>query len=319
MRRSDVIAALIVYAVLLCAAWIFAAHTSMAASLGPAFPTVFLSLALVLAPLLWFGFSGADWLRARLRSRTARVATASYFVLPYLLSSLSMGAFDWHIAVALLFLSVGLTVLFELRRAGESSLGWQDLVILAALAVPIIFNLFRRGWPAGGFPKLLLADLALYLYLLVRRLPRVGYDFRPQKCDLAIGLREWLFFAPIAIGLGFALGFLHWHPGAPRPLELVGGLAFTLVFIAVPEELFFRGLLLNLLETRLPRLPALLVSAVIFGLSHFNKGAAFNWRYVLLAGLAGIFYGRAWRYRDRVLTSAITHTLVDVTWSRWLR
>lgn len=48
-------------------------------------------------------------------------------------------------------------------------------------------------------------------------------------------------------------------------------------------------------------------------------GAAFHWRYVLLAMLAGIFYGRVWRSSRRVLTSAITHTLVDVTWSLWFR
>jgi hypothetical protein len=58
---------------------------------------------------------------------------------------------------------------------------------------------------------------------------------------------------------------------------------------------------------------------VLFGLSHFHKGAAFNWRYVLLAAIAGIFYGRAWRARRKVLASSITHTAVDVVWSLWFR
>ena len=76
----------------------------------------------------------------------------------------------------------------------------------------------------------------------------------------------------------------------------------------------------NLLERRLGRLPALAVTAVLFGLSHFNKRAAhFNWRYVLLAALAGVFYGRAWRQERRVAAAALTHTLADTIWSLALR
>ena len=60
--------------------------------------------------------------------------------------------------------------------------------------------------------------------------------------------------------------------------------------------------------------------AVLFGLSHFNKRAVhFNWRYVLLAAIAGIFYGRAWRDRRRVGASALTHATVDTVWGLWLR
>ena len=95
---------------------------------------------------------------------------------------------------------------------------------------------------------------------------------------------------------------------------------FTFFFIAVPEELFFRGWMQNLLERRLGRWGALAVTSVLFGLAHFNKRAVhFNWRYVLLAALAGVFYGRAWRRDRRVGASAVTHTLVDTVWSLLLR
>ena len=102
--------------------------------------------------------------------------------------------------------------------------------------------------------------------------------------------------------------------------KLLGAFFFTFFFIAVPEELFFRGWLQNLLERRMGRYPALMLTAALFGLSHFNKRAVhFNWRYVLLAALAGIFYGRAWRQERRVGASAITHASVDTIWSLWLR
>jgi membrane protease YdiL (CAAX protease family) len=76
----------------------------------------------------------------------------------------------------------------------------------------------------------------------------------------------------------------------------------------------------NLLERRIGRYPALVLTAILFGLSHFNKRALhFNWRYVLLAAIAGIFYGRAWRQDRRIGSSAITHSSVDTLWSLWLR
>ena len=317
MRRSDTIAAAVGYLALLCSAGAVAGRLQTAVQLGPAFPWAFISFALILAPLVFFGFGAAESLRAVLRSRAARIAAAALLVSPYLLSSLAVGGFDVGVAAVFLLLPVGLAVIFEF--SGDSRLGWPDVLAFAALSLPFLFHLLNSGWAQPGLPKLLLTDIALYLYLVVRPVPRVGYDFHPQLSDLALGVREWIFFAPIAIVLGLALGFLHWHPRIPHPLELLGGSAFTLVFIAVPEELFFRGLLLNLLETRLRPAPSLLISAVLFGLAHFNKGAAFNWRYVLLASLAGMFYGRAWRSRHRVLASAIAHTLVDVTWSLWFR
>jgi hypothetical protein len=64
---------------------------------------------------------------------------------------------------------------------------------------------------------------------------------------------------------------------------------------------------------------ALTIASLIFGLSHFHKGAAFNWRYVIMAAIAGVFYGRAWREKRQLLASSITHTAVDVVWSLWFR
>jgi len=86
----------------------------------------------------------------------------------------------------------------------------------------------------------------------------------------------------------------------------------------VQEELFFRAWVQNLLERRVGRFAALMIVSISFGLSHFNKRSAhLNWRYVLLATIAGIFYGRAWRENRRVPASSITHTFVDFLWSWW--
>jgi hypothetical protein len=112
--------------------------------------------------------------------------------------------------------------------------------------------------------------------------------------DHGVRFREYALYASIAVVLGLGLRFLHFHARWPSAAHAAGAFGFTFLLIAIPEELFFRGWLQNLLERRLGRTPALLVTAVLFGLSHFN------WRYVVMAALAGIFYGRAWRQERRV-------------------
>jgi hypothetical protein len=132
---------------------------------------------------------------------------------------------------------------------------------------------------------------------------------------------ELVFLAPLLIGSGLALGFLHPHANPLRPAMVFAALWAWIrifLFVALPEELYFRAWVQNLLERRLGRAAALVTASVIFGLSHFNKRSThFNWRYVLLASIAGIFYGRAWRRDRRVPASTITHATVDTIWGIW--
>ena len=199
---------------------------------------------------------------------------------------------------------------------------WRDFLVLAVLGLAVDLRWFEGAWPPhlAIFNKILLLDAGIYGFLLIRQLEGAGFDLRLRLKDLAIGLREVVFYTPIALALGLSLGFLHFHPGWPAPSQAAVAWIFTFFFIAVPEELFFRGWLQNLLEKRMGRYGALFLTACLFGLAHFNKRAAhFNWRYVLLAALAGIFYGRAWRQQRRVGASAVTHATVDTIWSLWLR
>ena len=216
---------------------------------------------------------------------------------------------------------VALRRCFSLVRCrSRTAWDWREFLVLPPGAVDLRW--FEPAWPPhlGAFNKMLLLDAGIYGFLAVRRLEGVGFDLRLRLSDLRIGGRELAIFTPIAIALGLWLGFLHLHAYIPPVSHVVLGWIFTFFFIAVPEELFFRGWMQNLLERGLGQRRALLTTAVLFGLSHFNKRAVhFNWRYVVLAALAGIFYGRAWRQERRVGASAITHASVDTLWSLWLR
>jgi membrane protease YdiL (CAAX protease family) len=197
---------------------------------------------------------------------------------------------------------------------------WRDAIVLLTLGLAVDLRWFEPAWPSGltGLGKLLLVDAALYGFVAIRRLRGTGFDFHLRWSDWKTGLRELAFFTPLVLGLGLALGFLHPHGNALR-FSMIPTWIYIFVFVAVPEELYFRAWVQNLLERRVGRRAALGITAVLFGLSHFNKRSAhFNWRYVLLASIAGIFYGRAWRQQRRVPASAITHASVDAIWSFWV-
>ena len=253
-----------------------------------------------------------------------RFACPAALGIPYLLVACGAGVFRWGWFALYALLPVAIAVLLgQAARVDAAQRGnWRDFLVLVVLGLAVDLRWFERAWPAhlAVFNKILLLDAGIYGFVLIRQLDGTGFDLRLRWKDLGIGLREAAFYTPIALALGLSLGFLHLHGVWPGFARMAGAWIFTFFFIAVPEELFFRGWLQNLLEKRLGRYGALFLTACLFGLAHFNKQTAnFNWRYVLLAALAGIFYGRAWRAERRVGASAVTHATVDAIWSLWLR
>ncbi len=285
-------------------------------------PVAIAVLVLELAPAIAFGVAGEPIGRACARwPSVLRTFLPGLCVLPYVVISSSHQMFLWRwfalytvLPVAMAWL-LGQAVIADPEQRGN----WRDAIILLALGLAVDLRWLERAWPAGlaGLGKLLLVDAALYGFVAIRRLSGTGFDFHFRWSDWKTGLRELAFFTPIVLGLGLALGFLHPH-GSTLRLGMIPTWIYIFIFIAVPEELFFRAWVQNLLERRVGQRAALVITAVVFGLSHFNKRSAyFNWRYVILAAIAGIFYGRAWRERRRVPASAITHASVDAIWSFW--
>jgi len=267
----------------------------------------------------------------RVASAIGRLPAALQVLFPALLTlayapvAAARHVFRWDWLVLYTLLPVAIAWL--LLRAAHADPGqrgnWRDAVVLLTLGLAVDLRWFDAAWPAGldALGKLLLVDAGLYGFLGVRQLDNVGFDFRLQWSDWKTGLRELVFFAPAVILLGLALAFIHPHREVPSVFAAVLRWLEIFVFVAIPEELFFRGWVQNLLERRMGRYGGLLPAAILFGLSHFNKrnlpGQHFNWHYVLLASIAGIFYGRAWRERRRLPASTITHTFVDWLWSWW--
>ncbi len=295
----------------------------------PFSPLIVVAALLALVPYFAAGFFPARftvWVRGL--PLLAQLLLPSVLCVPYLLVSVDRGLFSARWLALYAILPVAMAAVLSLSRSGRGGrLGcWPEFLILAVLGLAVDLRWFERAWPAhlSVFNKVLLLDAGIYAFMAIRQLDGVGFDLRLRLRDVAIGLREFLFFFPFALGLGLWLGFLHLHGFGSAigeaALKFAGAWVFTFFFIAVPEELFFRGWMQNLLERRIGPRKALFGTAILFGLSHFNKRAAhFNWRYVLLAAIAGVFYGRAWRRDRRVGASSVTHATVDSVWSLWLR
>lgn len=228
---------------------------------------------------------------------------------PGALYEAGIGSFRvWHLLLLLLYLL--LPPLCLRTAALPAGLGLRDVAALLLVWLPPHLGLFP-----GAVYRFMALDATLLLYLVVRGLQGTGYRWSLTRRDVAIGVGSFLAFALVAVPLGTATGFLAF---GPQPLD-AQALWFRLVAIlfvtAIPEEFLFRGVVHTLLTQRLQGWPAwvpLLCSSLLFGLAHFREG---DWRYMLLAALAGVFYGWSFIRTGHLMSAVLTHTLVDLAWT----
>jgi membrane protease YdiL (CAAX protease family) len=176
------------------------------------------------------------------------------------------------------------------------------------------------GLPVGvgliGYMKLALIVLLLYVVTLSNRLPDAGFTFSLTRRDWREVLINFALFGISAIPIGLITGFIKPSTALPSLLEIAGRGIAIFLFIALPEEILFRGVIQRYLERvlRWAQLPTLILSSVIFGAAHLNNPPNVGY-YFILATLAGVFYGRTFLHTGKVVPAAIVHLLVDWMWS----
>jgi hypothetical protein len=244
-------------------------------------------------------------------------ALAALFPLAAVLVYSLLVAGNWKTAVAGVCY-VLLPVLLMGSCAGHSAGAWQDYVAAACLWLPVWAQWMYWVFP---YPPQLTHVLSILLalavgvtaFVLVRRLDDVGYALEWRRGFVFNYGFNFLVFAAIAIPLGLKIHFIAYAPSIHRlqPLVIIGILLFT----AWPEEFLFRGILQNLLSRSFSNEWAgLIVASVIFGFSHILHAPFPNWKYVLLASIAGFFYGRAWMKTKSLVPGALIHATVDILW-----
>jgi len=136
---------------------------------------------------------------------------------------------------------------------------WKTLALEICVLLPsLIYLRIRRGSPArafmwrrAGFPWLISAlFLGLGLSLLADELDRFIQRFVPMNQDILKGIQEALI--------------------ARTPLDWALIILGVVIVAAVAEESLFRGLVLQTMETTHTQRRAVLASAFVFSLLHFN-------------------------------------------------
>ena len=268
-----------------------------------------------------------QWLEVRLSRAQLASLTVAASLAPYLIYSLASGVFEWLSLAKLFGFCLVIAFLFIFAPPKRDGFLWQDVVVLALLAYPAISGVmfFREIYatPAPEIPplvflgKIMLIPLGATAYLSLRGIRGTGFELRISGQDLRDGLKNYLFFIPLGVPLALGLEFVRW---GPKPVDnlvdlvsVVGSIVGVYLVVSLGEELYFRGIIQNLLTPRLGAPVAQLIASLLFGLVHLPRGFP-NWRYALVAAVAGWFYGRAYAERRSVVASSVTHTLVVVTW-----
>jgi membrane protease YdiL (CAAX protease family) len=188
-----------------------------------------------------------------------------------------------------------------------------------------LFKTFDQFYPdpTPRVPGQIVGALMWYRTMLVsvlciRRMDGIGFGFLPERKDWLIGVRNFLWFLVPGVALALAIEFtkvkdVRWD----GRLLLLTLLTFAggLWVLAVAEEFIFRGLL----QQHLARLfrsntAGLVVASLIFGSGHLAYRQFPNWKFALLATLAGMFYGRAFLQAGSIRAAMVTHALVFTTW-----
>jgi membrane protease YdiL (CAAX protease family) len=203
----------------------------------------------------------------------------------------------------------------------QSAPGWFDLGIVVLLWFPLEFGAGAQWVPASlqGYLHTVAYGvsilLALWIFLLYRAIPGMKYRLPASYKDFAYPVAALLIVAPILISIGLYNGFLAPLHGSSLPAwKLATRFLIILAATALPEEILFRSLIQNLLMQKLgSRTSTLVLASLIFGLAHLNngRGPGLNWRYAVLASVAGFAYGKVFQLGSSVFASMFLHAGVN--------
>src|SRR5207249_6433216 len=122
-------------------------------------------------------------------------------VVPYSIYVAGTDSFHWFPFLKLILYILLPTLLFLTLRNVSERLLWQDALVILALWLPLDFRWMRDVWVwpnnslAYSFNSLLASCLGVFLFVCLRRLEGVGYQYHFEPRDWVIGVRNFLIFA----------------------------------------------------------------------------------------------------------------------------
>lgn len=150
---------------------------------------------------------------------------------------------------------------------------------LLNVAMPIFFNLTLYSY------SMVYAPMFIPIYFLVK-------DGFISRSEAGMTFKGFLYYFPLAISAGFALGWGEYNVIHPQLLAHGGDikeiaiLIVTMIFfVGIVEEFIFRSSLQTVLEERIGPIAGLLLASLIFGFMHSGYRLPLELFYVTFAGL----------------------------------
>jgi membrane protease YdiL (CAAX protease family) len=300
------------------AAYFYSQNHNIPAAVGFAvLPAFLLEIALYLG-------LGSEALRNHLEkwpSWALALALTVTATLPYAWSHANLGVFrieQWGALFGLAALAAFWYVILPHH-------GGVDFAFLVAIAAVMLLKPFDALYddphhrvPLHALGQLMWIRTSAYALLCIRRM-RVGFGFLPTRQDWTTGLLYYLAFLPFGGALLYWLGFASFRLPPQEwwraSLLAIGTFLGMLWVVALSEEFVFRGLLQQWIGAwTKSEIAGLLIASALFGSVHLWFRAFPNWRFALIAGVAGVFYGLAFRSGKSIRTSMVTHALTATTW-----
>ena len=196
-------------------------------------------------------------------------------------------------------------LVFAAGRRDQKKIDWLDFTTFVIFLLPITLI---DAKPAGNLPesgndfdsvyRIVMMLTAVYAFVVVRGLDDAGFfpEFSLKKLFTAMWV--WLAFYGFVFIIGYSVDFIKFAGHETRNAELLSKITLALIttflHTALFEELFFRGILQNLLAKRIGQ----------------SAGWAVFWRWgfgilLLLALLVGYTLDGNWQWCPAAVTAAM--------------
>jgi len=266
--------------------------------------------------------SARKFIGERLRGPVLAPALTLSAALPYSIYAVPTGTFEWRAFALLMALAAAVSfwyIVFPRHWAADIAFVALIAAVVLSGAFSFIYATPFHKLPLVIFGQLMWTRVSIFAALLIARMDVKGFGFLPSRKEWKAGALNFLLFVPCGVLLNWGTGFGTFHPHPTGWWQMTGTAVLTFLgmlwVVALREEFFFRGLLQEWFEkwTR-SKWAGLVIAAVAFGSVHLPFRGFPNWRFALMAALAGLFFGRAYMTTRSVRAAMIAHALVNTFW-----
>ena len=292
----------------------------------PALYGIICSFAPLLGIMLALGApKGSTWFKEWLiKDKNSIYYIAGGLTLLFAIPGLFTNSFDPYYSIIFLFIVLAIFGVLKQNSHPDFKLSWSDLSLWMLLWIPFDLRWYNDmqahldyNWWAMAIS--VIAIIGWYGY----RGANIGYNLVPKLKDFPIAIVALLMITALTIPPGLITDFLTFSiPETYDVPKLAAHFLGLFLTVALPEELFFRGILYKGLENvSSKKWVPMVVSSLAFGLMHWNNVSDLSMQltYITLATFAGMGY--AWAYKksgNSLFAAILTHTLVDWVWKLFL-